>query len=96
MNQNITEKFDTLLRRIADQQHERNALKEEIRYYQAENRELKAALGQVKGNGKNFPVPAESPNIANENGRHAERIAAIVKQIDEYVEEIDKCVAQLG
>jgi hypothetical protein len=96
MNQDITEKLDSLSRKIEASLREKNALKEEIRYYQAENRELKAAVGKKRLETKNFPVPTESLNIANENERYAERIAAIVKQIDEYVEEIDKCVAQLG
>ena len=45
---------------------------------------------------KNFPLPTEKPNIAIENGSYAEKVAAITKQIDVYVEEIDKCIAHLG
>jgi hypothetical protein len=96
MSQHITDKLEILSKKIEESLNERNALKEEIKYYQAENRELKSSLSKSKTGTKNFPVPPESPNIAIGKERYAERIAAIVKQIDGYVEEIDKCVAQLG
>jgi hypothetical protein len=96
MNPDIKQKLETLAQKIEASLLEKNALKEDIRYYQNENRELKAALNKSAAPTKNFPVPTESPNIAIGKERYAERIAAIVKQIDGYVEEIDKCVAQLG
>jgi len=92
----IKEKIDLLTNRINIIIAEKNALKDEIRYYQAENRELKTALGKERANPKNFPLPSEKPNIAFENGSYAEKVAAITKQIDVYVGEIDKCIAQLG
>jgi hypothetical protein len=88
-------KFELLSRRLQALLDEKVALKEEIRYYQAENRELKASLARTKSEGKNFPEPSEKPNIAKENGSYAEKVASIAKQIDVYVEEIDRCIAQL-
>jgi hypothetical protein len=41
-------KFELLSRRLQALLDEKVALKEEIRYYQAENRELKASLARTK------------------------------------------------
>jgi len=92
----IKEKFEFLASKINKLLGEKDALKEEIRYYQNENRELKTALNKERANSKNFPLPSEKPNIAIENGSYTEKVAAITKQIDVYVEEIDKCIAQFG
>jgi regulator of replication initiation timing len=92
----IKEKLELLSSKINALLAEKVALKDEIRYYQAENRELKSELNKERGVVKNFPLPTEKPNIAIENGSYAEKVAAITKQIDVYVEEIDKCIAHLG
>lgn len=92
----LHDKFVLLRSKMEALIQEKTALKDEIRYYQAENKELRQALGQIKNLPKNFPTPTEKPNIAQENGRYAEKVAAIAKQIDVYVEEIDRCIAQLG
>ena len=96
MDPMLQEKFALLGSRIQALMHEKTALKDEIRYYQAENKELRLALGQSKNLPKNFPLPAEKANIASENESYAEKVATIAKQIDVYVEEIDRCIAQLG
>jgi len=92
----IKEKLELLSSKINAQLAEKTALKEEIKFYQAENRELKSELSKERANVKNFPIPTEKPNIAPENGSYAEKVTAITKQIDVYVEEIDKCIAHLG
>jgi len=45
---------------------------------------------------KNFTTPTEKANIAQENGNYAKEVAAIAKQIDVYMEEIERCIAQPG
>ena len=92
----VKEKFEILSAGLRTILQEKSALKEEIRYYQAENRELKTALNQAKGTPKNFEKRSENDNIAGQNGNYAKKVAAIAKQIDVYVEEIDRCIAQLG
>lgn len=96
MDQVLQEKFSQLAVKIQALLRERDALKEEIRYYQAENKELRQATQSSKNQSQSFSVPAENPNIANKNGSYSEKIAAIANQIDGYVEEIDRCIAQLG
>jgi len=92
----IKEKLELLSSKINAIQTEKTALKEEVKFYQTENRALKSELSKERANVKNFPLPSEKPNIAFENGSYTEKVAAITKQIDVYVEEIDKCIAHLG
>jgi len=92
----LKEKFEILSAGLKTILEEKSALKEEIRYYQAENRELKSALGKERSLPKNFGKQPEIDNIAGQNGNYTKKVAAIAKQIDVYVEEIDRCIAQLG
>ena len=92
----IKEKLELLSSKINAQLAEKMALKEEIKFYQAENRELKSELSKERAVVKNFPLPSENANIAVENGSYTEQVAAITKQIYVYVEEIDKCIAHIG
>lgn len=96
MDEELKEKFEILSAGIATLIQEKTALKEEIRYYQNENRELKSALSQSRTQPKNFEKQAEIDNIAGQNGNYTKKVAAITRQIDVYVEEIDRCIAQLG
>lgn len=96
MDAKLFEKFNQLSARIQVILDEKNALKEEIRYYQAENRELRQALQILNGEAGNGKPTAGKPEIAENNGRYAEKIAAIVKQLEGYVEEMDQCIAQMG
>lgn len=91
----VKEKLDLLAGRIQQMLQEQQALREEIRYYQNENRDLKNALTDLKTGMKNFPETGGKVNIAEENGSYAEKVAAITRQIDVYVEEIDRCIARL-
>lgn len=96
MDDVIKEKLAQLALGIQGLMKEKAALKEEIRYYQAENRELKSALDQAKSRPKNFGNQGEFDNIAAQNGSYTRKVAAITKKIDVCVEEIDRCIAQLG
>lgn len=96
MDEVIKEKLELLSAGIQGLLKEKAALKEEIRYYQAENRELKSALESAKVQPKNFENQPEFDNIAGQNGTYTRKVAAIAKKIDVCVEEIDRCIAQLG
>jgi hypothetical protein len=95
MDIRIREKLDLLTEKLEVLLSEREELKKDLQYYQKENRELRESLSKVKEEMKNFPERGESRIIANENGRYAEKVATISKQIEVYVEEIDRCIAQL-
>ena len=95
MDIRIREKLDLLTEKLDVLLAEKEELKKDLQYYQKENRELRESLSKAKEEMKNFPVRGESSIIANENGRYAEKVAAISKQIEVYVEEIDRCIAQL-
>lgn len=96
MDQLLQEKFSQLGDKIQTLLKEKNALKEEIRYYQAENKELRQALQNPIRPSSELSLVNESVNLAKNNGSYAEKIAAIANKIDVYVEEIDRCIAQLG
>jgi len=91
----IQEKLALLSTRIQSILQEKAALKDEIRYYQAENKELRHALEQLKNLPKNTVSQIDTAHN-QESTHYAEKVAAIAKQIDVYVEEIDRCIAQLG
>ncbi len=95
MDIRISEKLQLLGAKLEELINEKNALKKDLQYYQAENRELRDKLAGVKEPAKNFPERSESGNIAAENGRNTRKIAAISKEIDAYVQEIDWCIAQI-
>ena len=95
MDIRIKEKLEILGEKLSVLTKEKEALRKEIQFYQLENRELKDRLSEMKPAGKNFPELPESRIIANENGRYAAKIASISKEIDVYVQEIDRCIAQL-
>lgn len=95
MDIRIREKLDLLTEKLEAVLSEREGLKKDLQYYMAENRELREKLSGLKDSAKNFPVRAESSIIAVENGRNAQKIAAISREIDAYVKEIDQCIAQL-
>ena len=96
MDIRIKEKLDLLKDRLEAVVAERNALRKDLQYYQAENRQLRENLDGLKLASKNFPERAENTIIATENRGHALKIAEISKEIDAYVQEIDRCIAQLN
>lgn len=95
MDIRIREKLDFLAEKLQAVLTEREGLKKDLQYFMAENRELREKLSGLKDTPKNFPVRPESSIIATENGRNAQKIAAISREIDAYVKEIDQCIAQL-
>lgn len=95
MDIRIREKLDILAEKLEAVLIEREGLKKDLQYFMAENRELRDKLSSMKDSAKNFPVRPESRIIAVESGRNAQKIAAISREIDAYVKEIDQCIAQL-
>lgn len=95
MDIRIKEKLDLLKEKLETVLADRDALQKDLRYYQNENRELREKMDAMKGSAKNFPDTAKNTIIATENRGHALKIAEISKEIDAYVQEIDRCIAQL-
>lgn len=95
MDIRIKEKLDFLKEKLEAVLAERKALQKDLQYYQTENRQLREQISAGKGTAKNFPDTAKSTIIATENRGHAQKIAEISKEIDAYVQEIDRCIAQL-
>jgi hypothetical protein len=95
MDIRIKEQLELLQKKLELLLSEKAELKKDLSYYQAENRELRDKLSNWKEQRKNFPESGESTIIAVENGRNARKIASISKEIEVYVQEIDRCIAQL-
>lgn len=95
MDIRIREKLDILRSKLEALINEKNALQKDLQYYQAENRELREKLAGGKEPVKNFPERSENLNIAGENGQNTRKIAAMSKEIEAYVQEIDWCIAQM-
>ncbi len=75
---------------------EHKSLKEEMKGLKSENQELKAALRardeQITGFHNQLKITKIVDNINPENGS----VPELKKKVDEYIREIDKCIAHLS
>jgi regulator of replication initiation timing len=76
--------------------NEHKSLKEEIKSLKTENQELKAGLksrDEQLGNFKNqIKISKIVDNISPEDGS----VSELKKKVDDYIREIDKCIAYLS
>ena len=75
---------------------EHKSLKEELKSIKSENQELKTALRardeQITGFHNQLKITKIVDNINPENGS----VPELKKKVDEYIREIDKCIAHLS
>jgi hypothetical protein len=75
---------------------EHKSLKEEIKSLRAENQELKAAIRmrdeQIAGFHNQLKITKIVDNLHPEDGS----VSDLKKKVDEYIREIDKCIAHLS
>ena len=75
---------------------EHKSLKEEMKGLKSENQELKAVLRardeQITGFHNQLKITKIVDNINPENGS----VPELKKKVDEYIREIDKCIAHLS
>lgn len=76
--------------------NEHKSLKEEIKTLKAENQELKAAIRirdeQIAGFHNQLKITKIVDNLHPEDGS----VSELRKKVDEYIREIDKCIAHLS
>ena len=76
--------------------NEHKNLKEEIKTLRAENQELKAAIKirdeQIVGFHNQLKITKIVDNLHPEDGS----VSELKKKVDEYIREIDKCIAHLS
>jgi len=76
--------------------NEHKSLKEEIRTLKSENQELKAAIKirdeQITGFHNQLKITKIVDNLHPEDGS----VSELKKKVDEYIREIDKCIAHLS
>ena len=76
--------------------NEHKNLKEEIRTLRSENQELKAAIKirdeQIVGFHNQLKITKIVDNLHPEDGS----VSELKKKVDEYIREIDKCIAHLS
>ena len=76
--------------------NEHKNLKEEIKVLKAENQQLKAALrgrdDQISNFHNQLKITKIVDNLHPENGS----VSELKKKVDDYIREIDKCIAHLS
>ncbi len=76
--------------------NEHKSLKEEIKTLKTENQELKAAIRvrdeQITGYHNQLKITKIVDNLHPEDGS----VSELRKKVDEYIREIDKCIAHLS
>lgn len=75
---------------------EHKSLKEEVRVLKSENQELKSALKvreeQITGFHNQLKITKLADSLHPEDGS----VSELKKKVDEYIREIDKCIAHLS
>ena len=76
--------------------NEHKSLKEELKNLKAENQELKSAIKardeQIAGFHNHLKITKIVDNLNPEDGS----VLELKKKVDEYIREIDKCIAHLA
>src|SRR5688572_30734999 len=76
--------------------NEHNNLKEELRNVKKENQDLKAALKTRDQQIDSFHNQLKITKIVDKLSPEDGSVSELKKKVDDYIREIDKCIAHLG
>jgi regulator of replication initiation timing len=85
-----------LERRILLLLHEHQGLKEQVRSLKVENSELKDGLRSRDEQLANFKNQIKITKIVDQIHPEDGSVSELKKKVDEYIKEIDKCIAHLS
>jgi predicted nucleic acid-binding Zn-ribbon protein len=85
-----------LERKILVLLNEHKSLKEELRSLKLENHELKASLKARDEQMVNFKNQIKITKIVDNLNPEDGSVSELKRKVDEYIREIDKCIAHLG
>jgi len=85
-----------LERKIVMLLSEHKMLKDEIRTVKLENHELRTDLRKRDEQWNNFQNQAKITKIANYINPEDESVSELKRKVDEYIREIDKCIAHVS
>lgn len=92
----VIAELSTLERKLSLLVNEHQSLKEKIRILQDENTDLKSVIAdkqrQIEGFNNKFKISKIVDNIGADKSETAE----LKNKLDEYIKEIDKCIAHLS
>ncbi len=85
-----------LERKILMLLHDQKSLREEVETLKAENSQLKDGIRQREDQIGNFRNQAKITKIVDSINPDDGSVSELKKKVDEYIREIDKCVAHLS
>lgn len=94
----VIEKLDSVELKIRQLVHKMERLNRENRELEAENKKLKAELDKQNGavrTLKNKLEKTQQVMAVESGGGETERVELVKEQINQYIEEIDKCIEWL-
>jgi chromosome segregation ATPase len=92
----IADKFDLLDRKLQILVREVRLVKEENKELKEERRNLKASLETQRADVRNFQNQIKSSIVVSTIASGDGDITALREKIDEYVQEIERCLAHLS
>jgi predicted nucleic acid-binding Zn-ribbon protein len=95
-SEELKEKMEALERKLFKLVKEHRALKEELADVQKEKKELEAIVEKQKEELKNFQNKFKISKIVSTIATESHDAGRIRLIIDEYIREIDKCIAHLS
>jgi len=87
--------LNSLERKVQLLLNEHQLIKDELKQVKAENQDLKQALNQKEGLLKDFQNQDKISKIVGTIGKNEAETSEMREKIDEYIEEIDKCILHL-
>ncbi|MCH7513084.1 MAG: hypothetical protein IH947_03950 [Bacteroidetes bacterium] len=96
MQELVINELTSLERKLSLLINEHRSLKEQIRIHKEENSELKAVLAEKQEQLKEFHNKAKISKLVNSIGADKSDTADLRIKLDDYIKEIDKCIAFLS
>ncbi len=92
----LSQEIDTLERKVKLLLREYKKLKEELNTSQQENARLKSELNVKEGEVSNFQNKFKISKLVGNMSVEREDSKELKEVLDDYIKEIDKCIAHLG
>ena len=92
----LSQEIDTLERKVKLLLREYKKIKEELNTSQQENARLKSELSVKEGEVSNFQNKFKISKLVGNMSVEREDSKELKEVLDDYIKEIDKCIAHLG
>jgi septal ring factor EnvC (AmiA/AmiB activator) len=94
--ENLKSALSTLERKIKLMLSEQDKLKQDIQHFRTENERLKGVISEQEGQLKGFQNNSKISKIVDSMNAEGGDKEELKEVLDQYIKEIDKCIAHLG